>query len=65
MVSEITKIDVVVTNNAKECLLLETNLIKKHKPKYNILMKDDKSLSYIKITKEVFPRVIKTRISPR
>lgn len=65
MVWEIVKIEVVVTNNAKECLLLETNLIKKHKPKYNILMKDDKSLSYIKITNEIFPRVLKTRISPR
>lgn len=62
MVSEIADIQIVVTNTAIESLLLETSLIKKHKPKYNILMKDDKNHTYIKITQELFPKVIKTRI---
>jgi len=43
-------------------LILETNLIKKNKPKYNILMKDDKNHIYIKITNEEFPKIIKTRV---
>lgn len=62
MVDEIDKIETIITNTAIESLLLETTLIKKHKPKYNILMKDDKNHTYIKITDEIFPKVIKTRI---
>jgi excinuclease ABC subunit C len=62
MVTEIADIQIIVTNTAIESLLLETSLIKKHKPKYNILMKDDKNHTYIKITQELFPKVIKTRI---
>lgn len=62
MVEEIHNIEILVTNTAIESLLLETTLIKKHKPKYNILMKDDKNHTYIKITDEVFPKIIKTRI---
>jgi len=62
MVSEISDIQIIVTNTAIESLLLETSLIKKHKPKYNILMKDDKNHTYIKITQALFPKVIKTRI---
>ncbi len=62
MVWEIFSIKTIITNNWVESLLLETNLIKKHKPKYNILMKDDKNHLYIKITNEIFPKVIKTRI---
>lgn len=65
MVSEIKNIEIVVTNTPKECLLLETNLIKKHKPKYNILMKDDKNHTYIKITEDVIPKIIKTRIKTK
>jgi excinuclease ABC subunit C len=65
MVQEIAKIETIITNNAVESLLLETNLIKKHKPKYNILMKDDKNHTYIKITDEVFPKIIKTRIKTK
>lgn len=62
MVDEIDKIETIITNTAIESLLLETTLIKKHKPKYNILMKDDKNHNYIKITDEIFSKVIKTRI---
>lgn len=65
MVWEIIQIETIVTNNAKECLILETSLIKKYKPKYNILMKDDKNHTYIKITDELFPKVIKTRIKTK
>jgi len=62
MVEQIKEIKTIVTNNATESLILETTLIKKHKPKYNILMKDDKNHLYIKITKEPVPKIIKTRI---
>ena len=62
MVDQIFQAEFLVTNTWVESLLLETNLIKKHKPKYNILMKDDKSHTYIKITDDVIPKVIKTRI---
>jgi len=62
MVSEIIDLDTIIVNNEKESLILETTLIKKHKPKYNILMKDDKNHLYIKVTDEVIPRVIKTRL---
>ncbi|MDD5770350.1 MAG: excinuclease ABC subunit UvrC [Candidatus Gracilibacteria bacterium] len=65
MVDEIDKIEIIITNTAIESLLLETNLIKKYKPKYNILMKDDKNHTYIKITDEIFPKVIKTRIKTK
>lgn len=65
MVDQICDIQTVVTNTAIESLLLETNLIKKHKPKYNILMKDDKNHTYIKITDEVFPKIIKSRIKTK
>lgn len=64
MVSKIEDIKIIIVNNETESLILETNLIKKHKPKYNILMKDDKNHIYIKITNEKFPKIIKTRIWP-
>lgn len=62
MVSEIDKIETIIVNNEKESLILETTLIKKYKPKYNILMKDDKNHLYIKITDEIIPKIIKSRI---
>lgn len=49
MVSQIEKIETILTNNENEALILETNLIKEHKPKYNILMKDDKNHTYLKL----------------
>jgi len=62
MVSEIKNIETIITNNETESLILESTLIKKHLPKYNILMKDDKNYLYIKITKETIPRIFTTRI---
>lgn len=62
MIKEIENIEYIITNNKEESLILESTLIKKHKPKYNILMKDDKNYIYIKITRELIPKIIKTRI---
>lgn len=61
LVKEITDFDFIVTNSEVESLLLELNLIKKHYPRYNILLKDDKSYPFIKITKEEHPKLIVTR----
>lgn len=57
MVSRIAQFDYIVTDSEFEALVLECSLIKKHQPKYNILLKDDKGFSYIKITNEVWPRI--------
>ncbi len=62
MVNKIVEIKTILTENETESLILETNLIKEHLPKYNILMKDGKNHLYIKITNEEFPKIIKTRI---
>jgi excinuclease ABC subunit C len=64
MVEQIHHIETIIVENETESLILETNLIKQHKPKYNILMKDDKNYSYIKITNEEFPKIMRTRQSP-
>ncbi len=62
MVKNIEEFEYIITDNEVEALILESNLIKKHKPKYNILLRDDKNYPYIKITvKEKYPRIIKTR----
>lgn len=62
MVSNIDHFEYIVTDSELEALILECNLIKKHKPKYNILLKDDKHYPYIKVTmQEEFPRVLITR----
>ncbi len=58
MVGMIDHFDYIVTDTEFEALVLECNLIKKHQPKYNILLKDDKGYSYIKITCESWPRVL-------
>jgi excinuclease ABC subunit C len=64
MVEQIVKIETIIVENETESLILETNLIKEYRPKYNILMKDDKNYMYIKITNEHFPKIMKTRQSP-
>lgn len=61
LVSEIADFEYIVTSSDIEALILELNLIKKHEPKYNVMMKDDKSYPYIKITAEKHPRLITTR----
>lgn len=62
MVLRISEFEYIVTDTEVEALMLECNLIKKYKPKYNILLKDDKQYPYIKVTlNEHYPRLLKTR----
>ena len=61
LVAKIADLRYIVVNSEQDALLLENNLIKKYKPKYNILLKDDKSYPWICIKKEPFPRVFLTR----
>lgn len=62
MVKNISEFEYIIVDNEVEALILEANLIKKHKPKYNILLRDDKQYPYIKVTiNEKYPRVLKTR----
>ncbi|MBB5172677.1 excinuclease ABC subunit UvrC [Texcoconibacillus texcoconensis] len=61
LVSEIVDFDYIVTSSDIEALILEQNLIKKYEPRYNVLLKDDKSYPYLKVTKEEHPRLITTR----
>ncbi|MCE7793424.1 excinuclease ABC subunit UvrC [Salipaludibacillus sp. CUR1] len=61
LVSEITDFEYIVTSSDLEALVLEQNLIKKYEPRYNILLKDDKTYPFLKITKEEHPRLITTR----
>ncbi|SOC02907.1 excinuclease ABC subunit C [Ureibacillus xyleni] len=61
LVSEIEDFEYIVTSSNLEALILELNLIKLHDPKYNIMLKDDKTYPYIKITNEKYPRILTTR----
>lgn len=61
LVSEIVDFEYIITSSNLEALILELNLIKKHDPKYNIMLKDDKSYPFIKLTAERHPRLIITR----
>lgn len=63
MVPKIEKIECIVVNSEIEALILENELIKKYKPKYNILLKDDKKFPYFVITNEDFPRIVIARKS--
>lgn len=61
LVTKIVKVEHIVVKTETDALLLENNLIKKHRPRYNVLLKDDKSYPWICIKKERFPRVFQTR----
>ena len=61
LISRAKSIEYITTGNEYEAFLLENNLIKKHNPRYNICLKDGKSYPVLKITKEKFPRLYKTR----
>ena len=62
MVKNIDKFEYIITDSELEALILECNLIKKYKPKYNVLLRDDKTYPYIKITtNEDYPRILKVR----
>lgn len=61
MVSKIRDVEIIVTDSEAEALILENNLIKKHQPRYNVALKDDKSYPYICVTRDERPRVFPTR----
>ena len=60
LVSKIRDIKYVVVKTEEDALLLENNLIKRYKPRYNVLLKDDKSYPWIAVTNEMYPRVFIT-----
>ena len=62
MVGNIAEFEYITVGSEMEALILECNLIKKHRPKYNILLRDDKTYPYIKITADEYPCIVKTRI---
>jgi excinuclease ABC subunit C len=61
MVEKVSDVEIITTDSEVEALIFEANLIKKHKPRYNVNLKDDKSYPYIVITNEPYPRVFVTR----
>jgi excinuclease ABC subunit C len=66
MLDKVNKVDTIITNTEKEALILEASLIKKHKPRYNIILRDDKNYPYIKVTiQEEWPRVFMARRKSR
>ncbi len=61
LIAEAASIDYILVDNEKEALALENNLIKEYKPRFNVLLRDDKTYPYIKLTTEKYPRVYVTR----
>src|SRR5437660_2231000 len=61
LISEARDVEYILVDNEKEALALENNLIKQYKPRFNILLRDDKTYPYIKLTNEKYPRVYVTR----
>ena len=61
LVEKIVDVEIIIVSSEVEALILEDTLIKKHRPRYNILLKDDKTYPYIKITNELYPRIYITR----
>ena len=65
LVSKITNISCIIVETEIDALLLENNLIKKHQPRYNILLKDDKSYPFLVLTDHEIPRILYTRNPPQ
>src|SRR5690625_218012 len=61
LADQVVDIDYIVTANEVEALILESNLVKQHRPRYNVRLKDDKHFPYLKVTNEPYPRVVVTR----
>lgn len=61
MLDKIADVEVILVDSEAEALILEDTLIKQHKPRYNVLLRDDKSYPYVRITNEEFPRIFPTR----
>ena len=61
LISEARDVDYILVDNEKEALALENNLIKQYQPRFNILLRDDKTYPYVKLTNEKYPRVYVTR----
>src|SRR3970040_2322190 len=61
LMSRIADFEVIACENEVEALILETNLIQRHRPPYNVRMADDKAFPYVKITNEPFPQIVRTR----
>ncbi|TAL69205.1 MAG: excinuclease ABC subunit C [Bacteroidetes bacterium] len=61
MIQKIKDVEVIVTDSEAEALILEDTLIKKYRPKYNIMLKDDKSYPFVRVTNEPYPRIFATR----
>jgi len=65
LIANIREIDTIITDNETEALLLENNLIKQYKPKYNIELKENNQYPYLKITDETYPRILKARVKSK
>lgn len=65
LVERSTQIDFIVTSTAQDALILERDLIRQHKPRYNSMLKDDKSFPFLALTKEKYPRLMYTRHPPK
>ena len=65
LVERSTQIDFIVTSTAQDALILERDLIRQHKPRYNSMLKDDKSFPFLALTKEEYPRLMYTRHPPK